>query len=181
MKKQAVFLDRDGVINRKAAPHDYIKTPAELQLLPRVGEAIAEINQKFLAIVASNQRGIARGLMSRKDLEKINERLQALLAKRGAKIDAFYYCLHNLDDHCFCRKPQPGLILTAAREMGIDLSGSFMVGDSLSDIEAGKKAGCRTIFIVSGSQPAEERKEGLLLADFKAENLWEAKKIILGQ
>jgi len=149
-KHRAVFLDRDGVINKKAPEGDYIKSWGEFELLPGVGRAIKKLKENgFLVIVASNQRGIAKGVMTEDDLKEIHIKMKEKFAKEGALIDEIYYCPHDIKDHCGCRKPEPGLLLRAAREYDIDLSESWMVGDSESDIEAGRKAGCKTILIES--------------------------------
>lgn len=148
MKERAIFLDRDGVINKQPAEHDYVKNWEEFIWLPTSKEAIKLINQKgFLAIVISNQRGVARGLMTVKDVDDVNEKMQKDLAKIGAKLDAVYWCGHDYSDNCDCRKPAPGLILQAAKDFNIDLSNSWVVGDSNDDIQAGKAVGCKTLKI----------------------------------
>jgi histidinol-phosphate phosphatase family protein len=147
-KHRAVFLDRDGVVNRKPPEGDYIKRWSEFEFLPNVKAAIKKLNKEgFLIIVASNQRGIAKGFMTEDDLEEIHLRMKEELKKAGAVIDGIYYCPHDIEEHCGCRKPEPGLLLRAAREHDIDLDGSWMIGDGESDIEAGKRAGCKTILV----------------------------------
>ena len=178
-KRKAIFLDRDGVINKKAADGDYIKSWDEFEFLPRVKEAIRRLNKSgFLVIIASNQRGIARGLMTEDDLKEIHTKMQQELAKEGAKIDGIYYCPHDIEDHCGCRKPEPGLLLKAAREHDIDLSQSWMIGDRETDIEAGKRAGCRTILI--GSALASGTLKGMG-PDLVAKSLAEAVDKLLGR
>lgn len=148
MKGQAIFLDRDGVINKKPADHDYVKNWSEFVWLPTSKEAICLINQSgYLAIVISNQRGVARGLMREEDVEEIHKKMQQDLAKIGAKLDAAYWCGHDYSDNCDCRKPAPGLILQAASDFNIDLPNSWVVGDSDDDIAAGRAAGCQTFKI----------------------------------
>lgn len=151
-KCRAVFLDRDGVINRKAPEGEYVKNWDEFQFLPGVKEAIRKLNEKrFLVIVVSNQRGIAKGVMTEDDLKEIHNRMEEELRKGRAVIDGIYYCPHDIKDHCDCRKPEPGLLVKAAGEHDIDLSLSWMIGDSESDVEAGKRAGCKTILIRGSS------------------------------
>jgi D-glycero-D-manno-heptose 1,7-bisphosphate phosphatase len=157
---RAVFLDRDGVIN--AALYDPLEgkpdTPYRLEdfrLLAGVARAVRAINEMgFLAVVVSNQPGVAKGKCDYAFLETVNAELTARLGRQKAHLDAIYYCLHHPDAvdeslraDCDCRKPNPGLLLQAARELDIDLAGSFMLGDSLRDIEAGLAAGCRTILV----------------------------------
>ena len=157
---RAVFLDRDGVIN--AALYDPLEgkldTPYRLEdfrLLPGVGRAVRAINEMgLLAVVVSNQPGVAKGKCDYAFLETVNAELAARLARQRAHLDAIYYCLHHPDAvdeslriDCDCRKPKPGLLLRAARELDIDLARSFMLGDSPKDIEAGLAAGCQTSLV----------------------------------
>jgi D-glycero-D-manno-heptose 1,7-bisphosphate phosphatase len=152
---RAVFLDRDGVINRKAREGEYVTRWEEIQILPDVSEAIALLNQAgFRVIVVSNQRCVAKGLITTADLEALHQRLCEVLASTGAKIDAIYYCPHEIEPPCGCRKPQPGMLFEAARAHGIDLTASWMIGDSDVDVEAGRKAGCRTGRLLSHGEEA---------------------------
>jgi D-glycero-D-manno-heptose 1,7-bisphosphate phosphatase len=142
---RAIFLDRDGVINRKVPEGQYVTCWEAFLILPGVVESIALLNQTgFRVIVATNQRCIAKGLMTTAQLEAMHQRMSEFLARRGARIDAIYYCPHEMEPVCRCRKPAPGMLLDAARDHGIDMPASWMIGDSDSDIEAGKKAGCKT-------------------------------------
>ena len=149
---RAVFLDRDGVINRKLE-NDYVKSWNEFQFLPGVIEAIKAINERgYLVIVVTNQRGIAKGLMTEKDLEEIHRRILKELKKhvedpvRGsAHIDDIFYCPHDISDNCNCRKPKPGMLIQAQKKWDIDFAQSYIIGDSNSDIEAGQRVGCRGI------------------------------------
>jgi len=153
--RQAVFLDRDGVINVKAPEGEYIKRWEEFQFLPNISEAIARLNQSnFFIVVVSNQRGVAKGCMDISALEEIHRRMREQLAASNARIDAIYYCPHDIAAGCACRKPAPGMLLQAAKDHDIDLHNSWMVGDSDSDILAGKNAGCRTIRIIRSGATA---------------------------
>ena len=151
--KKAVFLDRDGVVNeliyhQEQGVIDSPFTVEQFRLLPRVGEAIKELRQMgYKVVLVSNQPGIAKGHMTRETFEKIRLKMKGELAKEGALLDGEYYCFHPEALNCECRKPKPGLLLKAAKEMDIDLSGSWMVGDGLTDVKAGKDAGCRTILL----------------------------------
>jgi D-glycero-D-manno-heptose 1,7-bisphosphate phosphatase len=146
---RAAFLDRDGVINRKAREGEYVTRWEEMQILPGVVEAIALLNRAgFRVIVISNQRGVAKGLITAADLEALHRQLCEELVRAGATIDAIYYCPHESEPPCRCRKPKPGLLFDAAHEHNLDLAASWMIGDSRSDIEAGCNAGCKTVLLI---------------------------------
>ena len=141
------FLDRDGTINKKAPAGDYIKRPGEVRLLPGAAEAIKRLNDAGVAvIVVSNQRGIALGRMSERDLKDVHAELAARLeAATGARVDAFFHCPHDLD-RCTCRKPAPGMFLQArARFPSIELERSAIIGDGPEDVEAGRRLGMITL------------------------------------
>jgi D-glycero-D-manno-heptose 1,7-bisphosphate phosphatase len=154
----AVFLDRDGVINRKAREGEYITSWEEMELLPGVAESIASLSRAgFWVIVVTNQRCVAKGLISEVGLTALHRQMRDALARQGARIDAIYYCPHDLESLCECRKPAPGMLIVAAQAHGIDLASSWMIGDSDSDIAAGKSAGCKTIQLVdNGGSVAHE-------------------------
>lgn len=146
--KRAIFLDRDGVINRKLTEDRYVTRVSQFELLPDVPEALAKLRGLgFLLVLITNQRGIARKFMSEEHLAAVHESMQRELAGYGAALDALYYCPHERDEDCGCRKPEPGMILTAAGDFHIDLDSSYMVGDSESDVAAGRNAGTRTVRI----------------------------------
>ena len=173
--RRAIFLDRDGVINRAIVrdgkPHPPTSL-AELEILPGVQEALQKLRDaNYLLIVVTNQPDVARGSAKREDIEQINAFLSSQLP-----IDDFKTCYHDNEDKCNCRKPLPGALLEAAQERNIDLSKSFMVGDRWRDIEAGVSAGCKTFFI--NYRYAEKKPDA---PDFIVSSLFEAKKIILGE
>jgi D-glycero-D-manno-heptose 1,7-bisphosphate phosphatase len=146
--KKAVFLDRDGVINRSAPDGGYVTRWEAFHILPGVPEAIALLNAAdFLVVVATNQRCVAKGLLSPSGLEQLHANLCTALVSAGAHLDAIYFCPHDIFPPCTCRKPLPGMLLNAAKEHHICLSNSWMIGDTASDIEAGKRAGCKTILV----------------------------------
>lgn len=148
MPKKAVFIDRDGVINRKMPEGDYVKSWEEFEFLPGIIEALRRLAEAGYAIfVVTNQRGISRGLMTEANLRDIHSRMEEELQRHGIILAGIYYCPHGYEDDCDCRKPKPGLLLRAAAEHGVDLSASVFIGDSEKDIEAGVAAGCRTILI----------------------------------
>jgi D-glycero-D-manno-heptose 1,7-bisphosphate phosphatase len=144
--RRAVFLDRDGVINRSVVRNGKPYPPAslqELEILPGVAEALRDLRKGgFLNVVVTNQPDVATGQQSREVVEKINAFLQDRLG-----IDLVKVCFHADADNCACRKPKPGMLLEAARELGIDLSASYLVGDRWRDIGAGQAAGCKSYFI----------------------------------
>ena len=155
-RQKAVFLDRDGTINRYVG---FLRNIDDFELLPGVAEAIRQINERgYLAVVATNQPVIARGEVTVDQLREIHNKMETLLGNEGAYLDAIYFCPHHPDKgfpnevaelkrECGCRKPKPGMLLTAAKDLNIDLQESWMVGDGKNDIEAGKAAGCRTALI----------------------------------
>lgn len=147
-KLRTIFLDRDGVVNKKMPEGQYVRSWGEFHLLPGVPEAIARLNQSGLrVVVVSNQRGIARNLYTASDVETIHSELQNLLASHGARVDAFYICPHD-DGECNCRKPLPGMFEQAVAEFrDISPTTSAMIGDSLSDMEFGARLGMKTILI----------------------------------
>ena len=153
MSRYAVFLDRDGTINDDPG---YLGDPALVKLLPGVGEALALLKNElnFRLIVVSNQSGIARGLLNDGSVEAVNNKINELLAPYNVSIDKFYYCpAHpefSKEEDCWCRKPSPELVFLAAKELGIDLSGSYFVGDAVTDIECGRNAGLKTILVKTG-------------------------------
>ncbi len=151
--KRAVFLDRDGVINRKPPEGHYVTRWEEMQFPPGVSEAIALLTQAgFCVFTVTNQRCVAKGLLTANELESIHERMCQVLAAAGAVITKVYYCPHETHPPCDCRKPAPGMLLRAAREHEISLKTSWMIGDSDIDVEAGRNAGCRTVRIVKGDE-----------------------------
>jgi histidinol-phosphate phosphatase family protein len=151
--KRAAFLDRDGVLNERPPAHEYLADADALRVIPGVPEAVARLEDAgYVPIVVSNQRGIARLLVSPGELLRIEQRLQSELARAGASITAFYYCPHELDSHCNCRKPAPGLLLRAADEHGIDLRSSVLFGDSEADEGAASAVGCRAVRVGEGGE-----------------------------
>lgn len=146
--KKVVFLDRDGVINKKAPKADYVKNWSEFEFLPGVIEGIKLFNKKgYQIFVITNQPGIARGMMRKQDLDLIHQKMEQVLEKQGAKLAGIYCCIHGWDEDCECRKPKPGLLFQAAREHYLDLTKTIFIGDDERDIQAGEEAGCKTILI----------------------------------
>lgn len=183
MKKKAAFLDRDGVINERAAEGSYITKWEEFRILPDVAESVALLNQAgYCVFVVTNQRCIAKELLTKRDLQALHERMVAALARSGATIDGIYFCPHELDASCECRKPRPGMLLEAARDYDIELSSSWMIGDSDIDIEAGRNAGCKTARIVASAGKNKKSDQSgikLIPADVQTTSLFDAVKQIL--
>jgi len=190
--RAAVFLDRDGVINRlfyhqDAGIVDSPFTLSQFKVLPKVPRAIRLINDLGLRVViVSNQPGIAKKHFRQNMLAEVEGKMLASLKPAGAKIDAIYYCLHHphaevksLRKRCECRKPGIGMFTAAARDLDVSLTNSYMVGDGLTDIEAGARAGCTTILV--GRWKCEQCQfidPPELRPDFCAEDLWEAANVI---
>ena len=143
-----VFLDRDGTLNVKPRDGEYVEHPDTLELLPGAAEAVRMLNRAGVWTgVVTNQRGVALGRMSGEDLDAVHKRLEHLLCLEGAVVDAIYACPHGIDE-CECRKPRPGLLLQAQREHpALDFARAAIVGDSSSDVQAGKCLGLTTILI----------------------------------
>ncbi len=180
---RAIFLDRDGVINEAAADGKYITRWEDFHVLPGVVEGIALLNRAgFSVIVVTNQRCVAMGLLTEVDLQKIHERMTGDLARTGANINATFYCPHQLEPRCDCRKPAPGMLLSAARLYDIDLRASWMIGDSDSDVEAGRNAGCKTARVMAidtTSSDRERNSEATITADIVGTSLLDATRQIL--
>jgi D-glycero-D-manno-heptose 1,7-bisphosphate phosphatase len=182
--KPAVFLDRDGVVIEDT---HYIDAIDRVRLIPGSAEAVAALNQAgWLVAIATNQAGVARGLFSIETVQKIHDHLGELLLGYGAKVDRVYFCPHHPEGieeafrgGCECRKPKPGMLLKAAEELGIDLAQSWMIGDRVSDLEAGAAAGCQTVLVRTGYgnevNPAELDR-GSLKLELIAANLADAVK-----
>jgi D-glycero-D-manno-heptose 1,7-bisphosphate phosphatase len=177
-----VFLDRDGVLNRKMPEGAYVSDWAQFQWLAGADEAIARMNRAGLTVIlVTNQRGIALGLYTHAQLEHIHANIQRHLARYGARLDAVYYCPHNHGE-CHCRKPDIGLFEQAMRQFPqANAQNSVVIGDSLSDIQAGQRLGMKTVFIQG---EADRRKAGFAaavgLADAVAGSLLQAVEIHLG-
>lgn len=155
MPQEAVFLDRDGTLIEEV---NYLSSPEQVRVFPGAAAAVRRWNEAGVkVIVVTNQAGVARGYFPESRIAEIHAHLSAVLAESGAVIDAYYHCPHHATHGvgeyriaCSCRKPSPGMLLTAAKEHGLDLSRSWMVGDKLCDVKAGAAAGCRTVLVRTG-------------------------------
>jgi histidinol-phosphate phosphatase family protein len=156
IKVPAVFLDRDGtVIFNK----NYLSSPKQVKLYSCVAESINKLRASgFKVIIVTNQSGVARGMFSEQDLQKIHERFIFLLKKAGAKVDAIYYCPHIDEDSCNCRKPKSGMVLQSAKDLNIDLEKSYTVGDSVRDYLLGYNTGGKGILVLTGHGKRQKLK-----------------------
>jgi D-glycero-D-manno-heptose 1,7-bisphosphate phosphatase len=178
---ETVFLDRDGVLNEKAPEGEYVFRWENFHLLDGVAEAIARLNHAGLrTIVVTNQRGIALGLYRASDVEAIHARLQQRLAEHGAHLDAFYLCPHDRGE-CACRKPLPGMFEQAVADFkDVSAAKSVMIGDSLVDVEFGRRLGMKTIFITGAAEHrAPGAEKAAELADWRCQSLGEAVEALL--
>ena len=185
MPSKAVFLDRDNTLIEDSG---YLADPDGIRILPGVELALKSLAQAgYLLVVATNQSGIARGLLTEETLQSVHERMLELLTKKGAHIDKIYYCPYFADGtvpeyaiESDLRKPEPGMLLQAADDLDLDLDASWMVGDSSRDIEAGQRAGCRTVRIRTphDDSVADDHQEAFQ-ADYTVRNLVEAARVIL--
>lgn len=170
--KRAVFLDRDGVLVEDIGYHHKLE---DLKIVPNAVEGLKLLKDYKLAVV-TNQSGIGRGYYTMKDFENFNNCLIQELKKHNIKIEKVYACPHRPEDGCECRKPKAKLVKGAAKELGIDLKKSFMIGDRKSDIEMGHNAGCRSILVLTGNGLKEKENSS---ADYVANDLLDAAKWIL--
>jgi D-glycero-D-manno-heptose 1,7-bisphosphate phosphatase len=146
---RAIFLDRDGVICQNRP--DHVKSWDEFLFLRRARESLTRVSVlKMPVVVVTNQAAINRGMVSERTVKEIHRRMVAQVSAAGGRIDRVYYCPHRPDEKCGCRKPQPGLLERAAQEMGIELDGSYLVGDAWTDVQAGLAVGCTPFLVLTG-------------------------------
>jgi len=187
MKKRAVFIDRDGTMSEEVG---YVNHSSRFRLFPYTATAIKHLNESgWLAIVVTNQAGVARGYFSEDMIETVHAQMTKDVTANGGRIDAIYYCAHHPSVGeppyrvaCDCRKPQPGLINRAAEQFDIDLSTSWMIGDRYSDVELARNAGVKSMFVLSGYGRGEwehQRTTWSAQPDLVAENLLEAVQMIV--
>ena len=183
---KVIFLDRDGVINKYPGDFEYVKSWGEFRFLPKVKPALKELNDKgFKIFVVSNQAGVSKNIYSQESLDLITKNMLKELSEDGINISAVYYCIHRQEDNCSCRKPNIGLIEQALTKLknenhSVELKSSYFIGDTILDIETGKKAGLKTILVFSGKEKPENKKKWQIFPDFTAQDLNEAvEKIII--
>jgi len=179
---KAVFLDRDGTVTEEVG---YLRDLEQLRLIPGAGTAIEQLNKAgFKVVLITNQSGVARGYFTESLVHEAHDRLEEMLRTYGARLDGVYFCPHHptagaslYTMACACRKPEPGLIIGAARDLGIDVSRSYMVGDKWVDVEVARRAGARAVLVMSGyapDDPGNVRPSHLAEPDFIAHDIVEA-------
>lgn len=183
---KAVFLDRDGVINKYPGHFEYVKSWKEFHFLPGIKPALKKLNSDgFELFVVSNQAGVAKGIYPLKNLQQITKNMLKDLSKTGVNISGVYYCTHCAEDNCSCRKPKTGLVdnvVANLKKEGKDLklAESYFIGDSLIDMETAKAAGLKAILVFSGKEKPQNQNSWQNRPDFIAQNLSEAVDLIIG-
>ncbi len=180
MSSPAVFLDRDGVLNRDPGKEYYVRKWERFEFVPRTAEALKALaGAGYRLYVVSNQSGVARGEVPQAELDRITANMKKTLGDSGAGLDGVFYCPHDDPDRCACRKPKTGLFLEASRDGAIDLKRSYNIGDSERDIEAGRTLGLVSILVLSGKSKAEDVKGFRTKPDHVAADLYEASQWII--
>lgn len=170
MNRPCIFFDRDGIVNESPGP-GYVERWEDFHLQPGFVAALKAVKAKgWPAVIITNQQGVAKGLYSREELDGIHGNMRAQLRTHGVDVLDIFQCIHFAADGCECRKPKPGMIIEAAEKHGLDLSSSWMIGDSEKDVEAGHKAGCKTIRVC----PPDETTK----AEFHVEHIDEVAAIL---
>ena len=172
-QNKAIFLDRDGVINKEVS---YLSDPEKFEFIEGSIEALKILKQKrFLLIIITNQAGIAKGFFTKETLTAIHNKMKRILKKNSIQLDDIYYCPHHpeFSGSCDCRKPNPGMILKAQSKYNINLTKSYMVGDTLKDIQTGIAARCKTVLVLTGYGNEEQKKIGTIAPDMIFKNLKE--------
>jgi len=182
---KAVFLDRDGVINKYPGDFEYVKSADEFQFLPDIKPALKKLNDNgFRIFVVSNQAGVSKGIFTQHTLDSITAMMLKGLSDYKIKIDDVFYCTHKPEENCSCRKPKTGLIDKAFAKfkqdnVKIEANSSYFIGDTIRDVETGKAAGLSTILVFSGKEKPENKNNWQTQPDFTAKGLSEAVDIIL--
>jgi len=181
--KKFIFLDRDGVINEFPGNGNYVTKVKDFHFIPRALEALRILKEAgYHVFVISNQAGVGKGVYSQDKLNHINQRMLTEVEKAGGKIKKAYYCVHKADSGCTCRKPGIGSIVRALNSLSLPVDAakqSYFVGDTKADIEAGFKAGCKTIFVLSGRENRRYMRNWLVKPDFIVKDLYDAVKLIV--
>lgn len=176
---KAVFIDRDGVINRYPGDGEYVTSWGEFRFLPKARAAIAKLHRGgFSVFVISNQAGVGKGFYTREALDFLTVNMLREVEKAGGRIAGVYYCTHRPDQDCSCRKPRAGLIEKARGDHGIRDTHSFFIGDTMRDMKAARAAGCRSILVLSGKEKLANKENWDSAPDFVRRNLYEAVKFV---
>lgn len=179
---KAIFLDRDGVINRDPGDKKYVTSWKGFRFLPKAKSAIIKLRKKgFRIFIISNQAGVGKGIFTKGALDAITKRMLDGIKKAGGKIDGVYYCTHRKIDRCPCRKPKSGLIDIATRKYTVKLAESFFIGDTIRDVKTARAVGCKSILVLSGKEKMSNRNKWEVKPDFVFRDLDSAAKFILTQ
>lgn len=177
---KAVFLDRDGVINRYPGDKKYVSNLKEFRFLPRVKKALALLRKNAYSVfIISNQAGVGKGLYSQKTLDTITQHMCQAVEASAGRITKVYYCTHRQEKNCACRKPKPGMIALAKKEYHLNLSKVFFIGDTIRDVVTANAAGCPSILVFSGKEKLANRPNWEVRPDYWFKDLYSAVKFIL--
>jgi histidinol-phosphate phosphatase family protein len=177
--RPAVFLDRDGTVSEDIG---HMLDPDAMSIFPWTGRAIRRINESGMAaVLVTNQSAVGRGFIDHARVDQAHALLLREIAREGGRLDGIYYCPHHPNDGCVCRKPQPGMLHRAGRELNLELDRSFMIGDHYTDVRAGRAVGARTILVLTGAgaREREEHREDDLQPDYVVPTLADAIHVIL--
>lgn len=179
----AIFIDRDGVVNKDPGgwtKTNYVAEWEDFHFIPGTLKALKILKEKGIkVIVASNQGGVNKGLYTQKQLDKVNELMLQEIRKNGADVEEVFYCIHKDEDNCSCRKPKAGMLEAAAKKYNIDVRKTYFIGDDKKDVLAGKKIGCKTVLVLSGKSSRESVKDWPEKPDHIFNNLLEAVKWLI--
>ena len=184
MTGKYVFIDRDGVINKDCfgvTEYGYVTRWEDFQFLPRVPEAFKRFTDAgYKTVIISNQQCVGKGYLTEEELNKITQKMICQIEENGGKVHDVNYCLHLKEEECGCRKPDPGLFRIAKEKLGIEkIEGSFYVGDTQRDIQAGKAAGLHTILVLSGKGSREDAETWEYKPDYICADLYEAAELVI--
>ena len=185
-RPKIIFIDRDGVINKDPGDwtkYSYVTAWGEFHFLPGSKEALKLLKDNGIkVIIVSNQAGVSKGYFSKSDLDEVNRKMIEEIRLGGGEVEAVYYCIHQDTDNCACRKPKTGSFEDAAKKYGIDLKDTYFIGDSHVDMAAGKKIGCKTVFVLSGKASRTEMLGWPQQPDYVAKDLLDAvRSVIIGR
>lgn len=178
-KKKALFLDRDGVINRYPGDREYVTSWERFRFLPGAKKALSELSKKYDLFVVSNQAGVGKGVYHQRELDRITENMLKAVKREGGAIKQVFYCTHRQEENCGCRKPKAGLLTLARKKYRLNLKDSFFVGDTIRDIETARNAGCKSILVLSGKEKLPGKRDWQLQPDFVFKNLKSAADFLL--
>lgn len=177
---KAIFLDRDGVINKYPGDRLYVTSPEDLHFLPCVKEAISLLGKGgFKVFVVSNQSGVGKGIYNQRTLDNITAKMLNDIQQGGGSIEKVYYCTHHKDKDCSCRKPKSGMLRQAAKEFRFDLKEAYFIGDTIIDVVTAQAAGCKSILVLTGKEKLANQKNWEAKPDFIFKDLFEAAKFLV--